>query len=356
MLGERSLKEISVAHVSLRDVAERSGVSFQTVSKVLNGEGRVAAATRQRILDVATELGYVPNSLARSLATRNSRTIGFIASGLASFVLTPLMKGAEREARARGYSMLFTLAEGDEEQAERLVHQLIERRVDGIVNAALTLQQSRSYGDLLRRLAPSVSIFPVQGGGVPVVGEDPGTTGLLATRHLLALGHRSIGTIAGDLDRPSSNGRLRGYQQALKEVGIEADPDLVDVGRWSADGGFEAMNRLLDRAPTITAVFVHNDHMAIGAMRALYERGMGVPKDCAIVGCDDIDLARHIVPSLTTVRISFERSGETAVRLLLDQIASREPAPERLILPVELVVRASSGGAREIPSMSGQRG
>jgi len=331
------------AHASLRDVAERAGVSFQTVSKVLNGAGRVAPKTRQRILDTADELGYRPNSLARGLAMRRTHTIGFIASGLASFVLDPLMHGAEREARARGYFTIVALAEGDEDQAELLVHQLIERRVDGIVSAALTLQQSRRYGDLLRRLTPSVCIFPVHGGGLPLIGEDPQLTGLLATRHLVGLGHRNIATIIGAVDRTGVNGRLRGYHEALGEVGVSPDATLVDVGHWTPWGGYDAMGRLLDRAPGITALFAHNDHMAIGAIRALHDRGLRVPDDCAVVGCDDIDVARYVIPALTTVRISFERSGETAVRLLVDRLEKLTPPPERVILPIELIVRSSCG-------------
>lgn len=342
-MNERSPTTEPPPHVSLRDVAERTSVSFQTVSKVLKGQGRVAPVTRQRILDVAAELGYVPNTLARGLATRRTGSIGFIASGLASFVLAPLMHGAEREARAHGYFTIFTLAEGDEEHGERLVRQLVERRVDGIVNAALTLQDAQRYGELLRRLTPSVSIFPVQGGGVPLVGEDPALMGLIATRHLLSLGHRCIGTIVGPSVRRATNDRLRGHQQALEEHGIGPDPRLVEAGYWTAEGGYEAMTRLLERVPTPTAVFAHNDYMAIGAIRALHDRGLGVPEDCAIVGCDDIALAPYTIPALTTVRISFENNGAAAVRLLLDRIAKREPAPERLVLPVELVVRASCG-------------
>lgn len=330
-------------HVSLRDVAEQTGVSFQTVSKVLKGEGRASLATRQLVLDAAERLGYVPNSVARSLATSETRSIGFIASGLASFVLAPMMQGAEQAARARGYFTVFTLAEGDERQAERLVHQLIERRVDGVINAALSLQHNRRYGELLRRLSPSVSMFPVHGGNVPIVGEAPGMIGLLATRHLVALGHRGIGTIVGELDPRGSHDRLRGYQRALAETAIAPDQRLVAIGHWTAEGGYRAMNLLLEREPMPTAVFAHNDHMAIGAMRALHDRGLRVPEDCAIVGCDDIDLARYTIPSLTTVRISFERCGEEAVRLLLDRIKTHEPGPARIALPVELVVRASCG-------------
>ncbi|MGH2534593.1 MAG: LacI family DNA-binding transcriptional regulator [Thermomicrobiales bacterium] len=332
-----------MSHVSLRDVAEQSGVSFQTVSKVLRGTGSVAPATRQRILDAAAALGYVPNTLARGLATRSTRSIGFIASGLASFVLAPLLLGAEREAHAHGYFIVFALATGHEDEADRLVRQLVERRVDGIVNAALTLQHDQRYGELLRTLTPSVGIFPVRGGGIPLVGEDPALTGYIATRHLVNLGHRRIATILGDRDPRAPSGRLRGYRQALEEVGVEPDPNLAELGSWTGEGGYQAMQLLLDRAPDLTAVFSQNDHMAIGAISALHDRGLRVPEDVAIVGCDDIDLARYTIPPLTTVRISFENDGAAAVRLLLDRIANPETTPSRIVLPVELIKRSSCG-------------
>lgn len=332
--------------VSLRDVAAHAGVSFQTVSKVLKGEGRVAPATRQRIVDSAAALGYVPNTLARSLVTRNSHSLGFIASGLRSFVLTPLMQGAEREAQAHGYLTIFTLADGHERRAEELVRQLVERRVDGIVNASLTLTKDRGYADLLRTLTSSVTIFPVAGGSLPIVGEDGRWTGLLATRHLLRLGHTQIATLIGEATAPrESSGRLGGYREALAEAGITPDPSLLEPGDWTGEGGYAAMNRLLDRAPQLTAVFAHNDHMAIGAIRAVLDRGLRVPQDIAIIGVDDIDLAPYTVPPLTTVRISFENIGAAAVRLLLDRLADPNRIRDRIILPVELVVRQSCGAS-----------
>lgn len=333
-----------MAHVSLRDVADHAGVSFQTVSKVLKGEGRVRADTRQRILATAEELGYVPNTLARSLATRHTKTIGLVTSGLASFVLAPLIHGAEEEARRRGYLTLVTLAEGGEDHAVRILNQFIERRVDGIINAGMTLQHDPKYAELLRKAVPVVSFYPIKGGGVPIVGPDPTAIGLLATRRLIELGHRRIASIC-DVSTlaVARRGRLRGYEIALSEVGCALDPALIDHGEWTAEGGYAAMNRLLDRVPAITAVFAHNDHMAIGAIKALEDRGLRCPEDCALVGVDDIDLARYGNPTLTSVRISFEQCGEVAVQLLVDQLASGQAPPDQVTLPVELVVRRSCG-------------
>jgi LacI family transcriptional regulator len=331
-------------HVSLRDVAKHAGVSFQTVSKVLKGEGRAAPETRQRIMDAAAQLGYVPNTLARDLATRRTRTIGFITSGLASFVMAPLMRGAEEEARTRGYFTVIALVEGSGEHADRLLHQLIERRVDGIVNAAFTLQQHQHYGEMLRKLAPTVTLFPIHGGGVPMVGADQTQIGRLATRHLIERGHRIIGSIVGESDYAAARrNRLRGWELELQAIGAPAEERLVEYGQWSAEGGYAATHRLLDRCPEITAVFAHNDHMAIGAIKALEERGRRVPTDCAVVGCDDIDLARFTRPALTTIRMSFEECGANAMRVLLDHLSEDALLPDRVTLPTELIVRESSG-------------
>ncbi len=334
-----------MAHVSLRDIAEHAGVSFQTAGKALNGGGRIAPATRQRILAAATELGYVPNTVARSLKTRSTRSIGFVASGLASYVLTPLMRGVEREATAQGYFSIFTLAEGDGAHIDQLVQQLLERRVDGVVSAAIAHQSYAPLIDLLGTV-PTVSVVSHLGPGIPHVVEDLRQTGRLTAQHLLALGHREIAAITGDPVWQPLGGRLHSFAE---EIG-RADPDwasrLVECGAWTAEGGYRAMNTLLDRSPGITAVFVLNDYMAIGAMHALRQRGLHIPKDVSVIGCDDIELTRFTDPPLTSIRISFEDIGAAAVRLLLGRVAGKDGIPDGMNLPVKLMVRESTGPVR----------
>jgi LacI family transcriptional regulator len=137
--------------------------------------------------------------------------------------------------------------------------------------------------------------------------------------------------------------RLRGYRHALAAAGLEADPAIVEESDWSAAGGHAATMRLLDRDPSITAIFAQSDLIAVGVLSALHQRGLAVPGDCAVVGCDDLPLVAHTIPPLTTVHVPFYETGERAVALLLDRIAGRDPGPERVLLPVELVVRASCG-------------
>jgi len=329
--------------VSLRDVGAEAGVSFQTVSKVLHGKGNVSDATRSRVLAAATDLGYVPNSLARGLATQRTHSIGFLASGLATFVFGPMLLGAEREARKHGYFMPFTFVDSSATNARRSLQQLIERRVDGVISAATAFASDAAYCDLLRAGVRSVATHAVAGGGVPVIGENGVKTGEIAAQHLTQLGHRSIAIVTGEWDGVTINGRLEGNLTTIQNAGGVCHPELIDVGAWTIEGGYEAMERLLARGTPFTGVITHNDHMAMGAIRALQDAGHRVPDDVSVVGCDDVDFARFTSPPLTTIRISFESTGIMAVRTLLQRIDGDEAIPDRVVLPCSMVIRESTG-------------
>jgi LacI family transcriptional regulator len=330
-------------HVSIRDVATLAGVSFQTVSKVLNGKGTVAPGTRARILECASQLGYSPNVLARTLVTNHAFTIGVVASDLSDYVLAQFIVGAEREARRCGHGTIIGTVNREGSDGERYIHGLIERRVDGILLAAPQMEENPRVGEILRNSVPAVSMHHVPGGGVSTVGSDHTQTGLLATRHLLSMQHRRIGAITTPKKRRVTLSRLQGYQQALGDAGAAFDPDLVEEGGLEAQDGYDATLRLLHRAPDISALFVHTDLMAVGALSALHDMGLNVPSDCAVVGCDDIPVAARTIPPLTTVHIPFYETGETAARLLLEMIANEPAEPQRILLPVSLVVRSSCG-------------
>lgn len=332
-------------HVSVKDVAARSGVSFQTTSKVLNGKGSVSATTRARILRVASDLGYVPNLQARSLVMRSTRAVGLIASDFSDHNLSRFIVGAEREARRQGYAVVITSIEPEGSGGESAIPALMERRVDGILLAAPQMEEDHPAARLLERTVPTVSLHHVPGGGVATVGSDHELTGLLATRHLIEMGHRVIATIVGTRGRRVTQSRLRGYRKALEEAGLRFDSELVEEGQWEIRGAVAATMRLLERRPDITAIFAQNDTMAIGVLSALRDLGRRIPDDCAVVGCDDIDMAAYTVPPLTTIRVPFFETGEEAMRLLLDMIATGTAAPRKVLLPVQLVPRASSGAA-----------
>src|SRR5712691_3386873 len=263
-------------YVSIKEVAARAGVSFQTASKVLNGgDVRVSVETEERILAAAAELGYRPNTIARSLVQRASATIGLLASDATDVAIAQASVAAEQAARKNGHSVLV---------------------------------------------------------------------GHLAAGHLLRLGHTSIGTVTGLFRRRVTRSRLHGYEDALRDAGLEPSEDLVAEGDWTPRGGATATRLLLERSPGLSAIFVHSDVMAIGVLSALWQAGRRVPADVAVVSCDDIPFAEFLTPPLSTVRIPLAETGRQAVELLLRSIAG-EPAPERTpLLPVELIVRDSCGG------------
>jgi LacI family transcriptional regulator len=328
-------------YVSLRDVAARSGVSFQTASKVLNGRaGVVSAQTRERILAAADELGYVPNALARGLVRRSSVTVGVLADDFADLAVSQFVLAAQRAVAARGHAALIASVHAGT-NAEQAVRKLLEHRVDGILVVAPSLEEDPVLGGTLRGALPAVSINHIHGGGVPVVGSDHGATGDLAGRHLLALGHRRIGTVTGPRHRRVVQSRMRGFRSALQDAGQRLAPRRVIEADWTHAGGSRALHRLLTAEPDLTAVFVHSDVMAVGVLNALHQRGVRVPDDCSVIGCDDLSFAAYLVPALTTVRVPFHQTGERAATLLLDRIRGQS-VPPRELLPVELVVRAST--------------
>jgi LacI family transcriptional regulator len=328
-------------YVSLKDVAARSGVSFQTASKVLNGHsGVVSPTTRERILRTAAELGYVPNAMARGLVRQASVTIGVLADDFSDLAVSQFVLAAQRAAAGRGHGALISSVHADVD-AELAVRKLLEYRVDGILVAAPSLEDEPRLGTALRGPLPVVSINRIHGGGVPTIGSDHAVTGALAAEHLLSLGHRRIGTITGPRGRQVVRRRMRGFRETLRAAGQPLPERRVVEADWTYDGGWAAAHRLLDADPTVTAVFVHSDVIAMGVLKALHERGLRLPADCSVVGCDDLSFAGYLVPPLTTVRIPFQETGERAATLLLDRIGGQQ-IPTRDLLPVELVVRAST--------------
>jgi LacI family transcriptional regulator len=330
-------------HVSVKDVAARSGVSFQTTSKVLNGGGSVAQGTRARILQAASDLGYVPNLQARSLVMQRTQTIGVITSDFSDHNLSRVLVGAEHEARRQGYGVIVSSIEPEGSGSEYALPAMMERRVDGILLAAPQLEEDMALEQVLDRRLPTVSLTPVPGGGVSIVSADDAEIGLIATRHLLERGRRVVATVTGARGRHDSEYRLRGYRDALQSAGIAFDGELVEAGGRGGDAGMQATERLLDRRPDITAIFAQDDALAVGVLAALRNAGRKVPGDCAVIGCDDIDIAPYTAPPLTTLHVPFYEIGSEAMRLLLGMVPDGAVTDRNVVLPVRLVVRGSTG-------------
>lgn len=333
-------------YASLKDVAGRAGVSFQTVSKVLNGRASVAPGTLERIRRAAEEVGYVPNALARGLVTNATKTLGIVTADPTDPMIGRFVAGAQGEARRRGLVALVADLHGSNSDVGRFIGLLSERRVDGILMAAPQAENDPGLGQLLRPRLPVVSLHRICGARVPLVGSDHGETALLAVRHLLLHGRRTIGVISGVSGRQVTRLRLEGHRRALREAGLPEQAGLAEEGDWSTAGGYLATMRLLERVPDLDALYAHNDHMAMGALRALHERRRSVPEEVAVIGCDDAPVAAYTIPSLSTVRLPFEETGRVAVQQLVRLIEGDAPLPRgSTLLPVELVARASCGCA-----------
>ncbi|RJL32729.1 LacI family DNA-binding transcriptional regulator [Bailinhaonella thermotolerans] len=323
----------------MADVARMAGVSHQTVSRVLNDHPNVRAETRTRVMEAIDRLGYRRNLAARTLVTRHSRMLGVVSFDTTLYGPASTVYGIEQAARAAGYFIsIVSLKSIDRAGVRDAIDYLADHGADGIVVVA----PQRSAAAALEDLPPGMPAVAVEGGHageVPVVCVDQFTGARLATEHLLALGHRTVWHVSGPPDWLEAEGRVGGWRAALAAAGREAPEPLA--GDWSPRSGYEAGRRLA-REPDVTAVFVANDQMALGVLRALAEAGVRVPERISVVGFDDIPESAYFSPPLTTVRQDFGAVGRHSIELLLRQMAGGARGGERLVVPPELVVRSSA--------------
>ena len=331
---------------TMKRIATELGVSITTVSKVLNNRDDIGHATRARVLAKVAELGYQPNAVARSLTLRRTHTIGVVIPDLMHSFFAEIVAGLETVASARGYGLLLCSSNEDPKKEREEIEMLRQRQVDGIVLASVN---ATANTDVLERLGSlGVGLVMIDRDDHPAVSCDRVVTddervGRLATTHLLDQGRTAIGHITG----PSivhAKRREEGYRAALKARGVRVRTEWIVRGGFTEEDGRRAMNTLLEVQPRVDAVFAANDPAAIGAMKAVWEAGLRVPEDIAIVGAGDIALGDLLRVPLTTVSWSRAQQGKRAAELLLDRI---DPAPvrayQRVIIPPQLVVRHSSG-------------
>ncbi len=327
---------------TIREVADKAGVSPTTVSHIVNNTRFVSDEIRQRVQAAMDELGYRPNTLARSLRRGETHTIGLILPDSSNPYFAEVGHTIEATAFGLGYSVVLCNSESNPEKEAFYADLLSKRQVDGMIFFAVG-DQSRSLQGLLRQSVPVVvvdrDLAEIE---VDAVLADNLAGGYLATHHLLEQGHRRIGLIAGPSNVTPSADREIGYRQALDELGLELEPALCDRGDFHYQSGQDATRRLLGLAHPPSAIFACNDVMAVGAIRAASEAGVRVPHDLAIVGFDDIELASYTVPALTTVAQPKEEMGRQAVRTLVTRMRNKEEPIKRIVLPTELIVRGSS--------------
>jgi LacI family transcriptional regulator len=333
---------------TLEEVARLAHVSRSTVSRVINDQPNVRAETKQRVWQAIRDSGYRPHAVARSLVTNRTHIIGIVIPEAVTTVFTDpffplLLRGTTEVCNIHEYQLLLSLFTAPAQQEEMCQRVLRSGYLDGVIVASAVVDDPL-IPSMLRDGVQLVSIGRHPNPHVHYVDGDNVGGARMAVEHLIGLGHRRIGTITGRLGMTAAQDRLEGYRQALQTHGISVDDDLISEGDFSERSGVMGMQALLPAAPT--AVFVASDSMAIGALKALREAGRQVPHDIALVGYDDIPIASLVEPGLTTVRQPIERMGSMAAELLvtmLDSPTDEETSAHRIILPTELVIRASCG-------------
>ena len=326
---------------TIDDVASAAGVSTATVSRALNGTGQIAPATRAMIDDAVAQLGYHPNTAARSLVTRSTQTIALLLPDITNPFYAALVSGIQERALETGHTMLLCTTEGDPEREEQYLSLLRAKQVDGVLVDGLVLPPDR-ITRFVREGLPIVCLDrDIDSTLVPLVQVDNRLGARLATEHLLELGHERIGHIAGPPDLGISDERIEGYRDALRAAGIAVDPELIAVGSFTEEGGYEAARVLSDKWD-LTALFAANDLSAIGALSALVQSGRRVPEEVSVVGFDDLRLSRFTNPPLTTVHQPAGEIARHAAELLLELASGRPVERMRYFLEPGLVVRSST--------------
>ena len=325
---------------TVRDVAREAGVSYQTVSRVINNDTHVSPTTRERVMAAIESIGFRPNRAAQIFQTERSHTIEAVIfyGGFNRFLFE-----MAHTAHQLGYH--FSISAISEDEFITSLDSASSRFVDGLLLIPM-VELNVTYDDLQRLTdgIPVVQIGAPLGANIPSVIYAQSRGARLATQHLIDLGHRRIAEITGPLLNYDARDRHLGYMETLRDSGIPLGQSIA--GDYSLESGYQAMVALLDSGEPFTAVFVANDSMAMGALTATRERGISVPDDISIVGFDDIPEAAHFVPALTTVRQDFNLMGKTAIEYLVRLIEGEDAPIQQTVLHPKLVVRGSTAPPR----------
>ncbi len=329
--------------VTMRDVAQKADVSIKTVSRVVNDQGEISEATRERVLAAINELGYRPSRIARAMVTQRTRTVGFIIPDITNPFFSEVARGIQDAAQANGYNVFMCNTEEDASEHLQILYSLADQGVDGLIifSSVVSDDDLNHFADSFRpivainRLTNHPSISQI------IVDNYKGAR--LAVDHLAAQGHTAIGMLSGP--RGISLGRIRrieGFYDGLRAHGLPVRDDYLVKVSPGMSYGREGVQQLLTEHPEITALFCYNDLLALGAIRACRDLGRRVPEDCAIVGFDDIQLAAMVVPALTTIHYDKYALGQTAMNRLLDMLNDSNETFPQIDVDTKLVVRESA--------------
>jgi LacI family transcriptional regulator len=334
--------------VTIIDVAAEAGVSFGTVSRVINNDVHVKPETRERVLKTMQQLGFVANRQARSLAGGKTNSIGVLVPDLGTGYIGEIIRGIDAELSLTGLDLILYTTHRAATKEANYVANLAKGMVDGLL---LVLPRSPTdyIGTLTRRNFPFVLIdHQGTGEGCPAVGATNWQGAYNATEYLIKLGHTRIGFITGWMDLGCALDRLEGYRSALRTHHIPEAPELVYEGTFFQPDGYAGASAFLDLVAPPTAIFASNDVMAMGVMDAVRNRGLRVPDDVSVVGFDDVPQAALVRPALTTVNQPLEKMGRVATQMLLDLLQRPDEKVGRIELPTELTVRESCQPVRAL--------
>ncbi|WP_030264422.1 LacI family DNA-binding transcriptional regulator [Streptomyces violens] len=324
------------------DVARRAGVSVATVSHVLNETRPVRPDTRKSVLDAIDELGYTHNTLARSLVTSRTRSIGLAVSAISNPYFTEILQGVEAGALEAGYSLLIADPHDDPVHERKVVQLLHERRVDGMI-VAPSAEPAALVEYVTKRAVPTVYLDRLVGDAHDQVCAESTAPIRQLVEHLADLGHTRIGLIAGLPGLSTTTERVAGYREGLRSRGLPFAPELLAGGNSEAEGAEDATRHLLAAPEPPTAVITANNAMTIGALKALGEMGLRVPHDIALACFDDFSWADLFSPRLTAISQPSREIGAAAVQLLLDRLDDPARPPRTIRLPCKFVHRTSCG-------------
>lgn len=344
---------------TIKDVAGAAGVHPSTVSRSLDPTqaSRVSAATRHRVMAAAEELGYRPDRVAGSLRRQRTHTVGVLVPDFGNPIVAALIRGISMRLERDGYTPIALESQDQHDRLTAAIGLLIDRRVDGVISAATRAGDARSLRRLVRAGVPVVmAVRWVRGLDVPVIANDDLRGAVLATEHLVELGHRRVVELHGPTDIETFNERGLGFRSTLARAGLDYAEPVGYAQTPSVEEGRRLMRLVLERGgDRPTAVFAHNDLTAIGAIEILHEAGLRCPQDVSVVGYNDMPLTEHLAPPLTTIRMPTAEVGRVAADTLLGLIEFHTPAsPVSISLQPRLVVRGSTAALGTGPEPIGR--
>lgn len=327
---------------TIKDVAEHAKVSVTTVSYVLNKNRRVSPDLEKRVWEAVKAIKYQPNALARSLRSKQTRTLGMLVPDNSNPFLAEITRYIENECFALGYNIILCNTEERLEKEQRYIDVLLEKQIDGIILVSAGGEGENLKPIFTQGLPLVVVDCELHNIECDMVVTDQWKIGQQATRHLIERGHKRIACITAPRHTTPSTERTKGYRETLEAAGIPYEPALVRSSDFQAASGYSVMQQLLDLDARPTGVFVYNDSMAIGALCAIHEAGLRIPEDIAVVGVDDIAMAAYITPRLTTVAQPLQGMSKLAAKLLVGRISGGEKKTQRYVLETTLVVRKTT--------------